>query len=391
MTQMTLTPDTLTQDKAFSGRVAAENQLPYWLALTQIQGLGSRSILRLMDYLKTPQAVWEASEKLWNESLKARNKKAVIEKWQHVKQTLIPEQLLETYQNLNIKILPISHSDYPPLLKQIYDPPAVLFVRGGIEALTGKTLAFVGTRKMTPYGQQVTENLITGLKPVNPVIVSGLALGVDGVAHRTALQQDLKTVAVFGCGIDQIFPASHQRLAKQVLENDGALVSEYGLGVSGQSWMFPKRNRIVAGLSYGTVVIEGPKTSGAMITAKLANEENRTVFALPGNIYSPNSAGPHQLIQQGATMLTSAADILKELNWQQSNRISNTVPDESTSSFNLTDEQKAILKLIDYEPTTIESIQQRSLLPIQKIRQIVGLFEIEGLVVPHPGGQVSRL
>jgi len=369
-----------------------QSQLPYWLALTQVPGLGPRSVAALLAAMSTPEEIWAAPASRLKEVLKARHKEAVIEAWQQLKQALNPIYLLETYQSLGIQILPITHPDYPPLLKQIYDPPVVLFVRGRVAALTGKTLAFVGTRKMTAYGQQVTETVIGDLKPVGPVIVSGLAAGIDGVAHQAALNHQLTTVAVFGCGIDQIFPAHHQGLAKRILEAGGALVSEYGLGVPANKGTFPQRNRIVAGLCYATVVVEGDIGSGALITAKLAMEENRTVFAVPGNIFSPVSRGPNQLIQQGATALTSAEQLLTDLHWSGADRLCVGNPKllESASQEGLTDDQKSLLKRIDYEPTTVESIQQRCVWPIEKVRQTLTLLEIEGLIRPHPGGKVSR-
>lgn len=202
--------------------------------------------------------------------------------------------------------------DYPKLLAQIYDPPKQLYCRGNMRLLSTFCIGVVGTRKLTDYGKEAAETIISGLSGNNITVVSGLAFGIDTVAHQTALDNELPTIAVLGTGIDDknIYPNTNLPLAKNILEKGGLIISEYPQGTRGYKGNFPARNRIISGLSRGILVVEAPEISGALITTKFATEQNRDVFAVPGNIFSPNSKGPNMLIQRGAKPVFSAQDIL---------------------------------------------------------------------------------
>ena len=214
--------------------------------------------------------------------------------------------------NFPIEEITQKSREYPKLLAQIADPPKQLYCRGNIGLLKSFCIGVVGTRKLTAYGKQATEEIITGLAGREITIVSGLAFGIDAIAHQTALDNELPTIAVLGTGIDDksIYPNTNLPLAKEILKNNGLIISEYPEGTEGYKSNFPARNRIISGLSKGVLIIEAPLISGALITTKFATEQNRDVFAIPGNIFSPNSKGPNMLISKGAKPVFSAEDIL---------------------------------------------------------------------------------
>ena len=212
-------------------------------------------------------------------------------------------------QTINLK-----HKNYPQLLKEIYDPPEKLYLLGKLKSKEKYPLAVVGTRRISSYGRQITMSLVKALSQAGLTIISGLALGTDGLAHQTALDVSGRTIAVLGSGLDIIYPSAHKKLAQEIIKSGGAVVSEYPLNTRPSKWTFPARNRIVAGMCLGTLVIEAPKRSGALITARFALEQGREVFAVPGSIYTENSAGCHILIKMGAKPVTKPEDILESFN-----------------------------------------------------------------------------
>jgi len=210
-----------------------------------------------------------------------------------------------------MQTIDVKHKNYPKLLKEIYDPPQTLYVNGPLKSKEKYPLAVVGTRKVSLYGQKITRSLVKVLAQAGFTIISGLALGVDGIAHQTTLDVGGRTIAVLGSGLDIIYPSSHQQLAQKIIESNGVIVSEYEPKSRPSKWTFPARNRIVAGMSLGTLVIEAPKKSGALITARFALEQGREVFAVPGSVYNENSAGCNLLIKMGAKPVTKPEDILE--------------------------------------------------------------------------------
>jgi DNA processing protein len=279
-----------------------------------------------------------------------------------------------------INTLKISDKEYPELLKKIYDPPKELYIKGAIASLSGKCLAIVGTRKATEYGKRIARELAKGLAQSGFTIVSGLAEGIDTEAHLGALESGGKTIAVFGCGIDIVFPIKNTALANEI-EKKGALVSEYGPGIQGAKWTFPRRNRIISGLSLGVVMVEGHWESGAMITAKLALDEGREVFAVPGNVELEQTKGPHWLIKQGAKLIENVDDILEEFDMGRSAGGKAKEPDHSQLSI---DEIK-IISFLTREPRHIDELSAQSGMSAHEALGILSMLEIKGQVEQMPG------
>lgn len=272
----------------------------------------------------------------------------------------------------------LGDKEYPKLLAQIHDPPKQLYCRGNTKLLNSFCFAVVGTRKLTAYGKEATEHIISGLAGSGMTIVSGLAFGVDSVAHQTSLDSGLPTIAVLGTGIDDnsIYPSTNLPLARNILDENGLIVSEYPKGTEGYKGNFPARNRIISGLSKGVLVIEAPEKSGALITTKFATEQNRDVFALPGNIFLPNSKGPNMLIQKGAKPVFSAEDILGsyyqnlELNLESKKDISTKNPIE-----------KKILDILDNEEElTVDEIIRAVGLEASQVIAALSILELKNKV-----------
>lgn len=272
---------------------------------------------------------------------------------------------------------------YSKLLVHIADPPPQLYCRGNIKLLNSFCFAVVGTRKLTAYGKEATEHIVSGLADSGMTIVSGLAFGVDAIAHQTALESNLPTIAVLGTGIDDksIYPNTNLPLAKRILEAKGLIISEYPERTNGYKGNFPARNRIISGLSKGVLVIEAPLISGALITSKYATEQNRDVFALPGNIFLPNSKGPNMLIQKGAKPVFSAEDILGsyyqnlELNLAAKNDISTQNPAE-----------KKILDILDEkEEVAVDEIIRESELETSQVIVALSMLELKNKIKQKNG------
>ena len=266
--------------------------------------------------------------------------------------------------------------NYPKLLKEIYDAPICLFTRGELNN-DGFILAVVGPRKFSSYGKQITEEIVGNLASQGIVIISGLALGIDSIAHHTTLQAGGKTIAVLGSGINDkhIYPAGHRNLANDIIKKGGAVISEYPPGALPSKFTFPRRNRIIAGMSLGTLVIEAAEGSGALITAQSALDNNREVFAIPQNITSPNSAGVNQLIKNGAHPVTSAQDIIDVLDLEDiKNFISNReiVPDSPTEA--------KLLEFLSREPIHIDQLVKQTQLDSPTVNATLILMEMKGMV-----------
>lgn len=286
-----------------------------------------------------------------------------------------------------IREIKFGAKEYPKLLAQIADPPKQLYCRGNIKLLNSFCFGIVGTRKLTTYGKEATEHIVSGLADSGMTIVSGLAFGVDTVAHQTALDNDLPTIAVLGTGVDDksIYPNTNLPVAKIILKEKGLIISEYPKGTNGYKSNFPQRNRIISGLSKGVLVIEAPLVSGALITTKFATEQNRDVFALPGNIFSPNSKGPNMLIQKGAKPVFSAEDILGnyyqnlELNLQPKNDISTKNPIE-----------KQILAILDgNEGLSGDNVIIKTGLDVSQVMATLSILEIRNKVRQKNGKYIK--
>ncbi len=277
----------------------------YWVAFSAFPGIGPVRFRHLLDTFGTAKAAWEAP---------------LSDKFIHFKKTFTIDEYLEKLERLHVSVLTLGDPKYPKLLKEISDPPFLLYIRGkntGAPINLDKTIAVVGSRNITRYGEEVTRGLVTGLVAYGFTIVSGMAYGVDAVAHQAAMDAGGKTIAVLGCGIDIIAPTGNAKLYRMIGEEGfGAIISEMPLTLRPDKGLFIARNRIISGLSLGVVVTEGADDSGALITARNASEQGREVFAVPGPITSRYSAGPAQLIKKGAKLVESVEDILDEINYR---------------------------------------------------------------------------
>ncbi|MCR4283941.1 MAG: DNA-processing protein DprA [Parcubacteria group bacterium] len=276
----------------------------------------------------------------------------------------------------------MSFSEFPSLLKEIPDPPKQLYIEGEFPSEDSIFLGVVGTRKFSAYGKQACEKIIEGLKGCNIVIVSGLAIGIDAIAHRSALGQGLKTIAIPGSGIDRsvLHPRSNHRLADEIIKKGGALLSEFEPEMPAGIHTFPIRNRIIAGLSHAILVIEAPERSGTSITARLALEYNRDVYAVPGSIFSINSAGSNKLIRQGAIPITSSAELIEGLglNPQTSKQ----------EEINFNDSEKQILDMLS-EPIERDELLRNTKLTLKEFNPLLMTMEIKGLI-KETGGKIFR-
>lgn len=294
---------------------------------------------------------------------------------------------IERLKRVEARLVTFWDDDYPELLKQIYDPPAFLFVKGVLKKEDKFSLAVVGTRQPSAYGKLVTERLTPELVRAGLTIVSGLAYGVDTIAHKLAIQSGGRTIAVLGSGVDVIYPNENRALAKKI-EGAGALVSEFPMGSDPDRTNFPRRNRIICGLSLGTLVIEAGLKSGALITAAMALDQGRDVFAVPGNIYSPKSAGANQLIKDGAKVVTSAQDVFDEIQPQFSLALQ---VEPTHSDVSLSEDERKIIELLSHEPKHIDMIAAAGKQPTSLALSLLLSLELKSLVKQLPGKYFVRL
>lgn len=270
----------------------------------------------------------------------------------------------------------ITEDQIPFLLTEIPQPPKKLHLKGMLPKDGSRILCVVGSRKHSSYGEEVCRKLILGLKGYTICIVSGLAIGIDGIAHRAALDAGLQTIAFPGSGLNatDLHPARHARLADEIVHSDGGLISEFEMNQKGAPWTFPRRNRLMAGISHATLVIEAELKSGTLITSKFATDYNRDVGAVPGQITSKLSEGPHMLIRLGATPITCSEDILEMLSFNRPETIQKELP------LDLNESERKIIQLLQIEPMTSEILIQKTCLSAQKINETVSLLEIKGVI-----------
>jgi DNA processing protein len=344
----------------------------YWIALNQVKGIGAARFKVLVDYFGDPCAVWEAPPRaLQSIGLPAN----VVEDFLKVRSSLDIDALSQKIQAIpDLSVLTWEDDHYPHRLKQIPNPPPVVYLRGKLAASDDWAVAVVGTRRVSPYGQQVAEMVASFLARNGVTVVSGLALGVDSIAHRAALDAGGRTIAVLGSGVDHIYPSQNSTLAGEMLAS-GAVISEFGLGTRPDRGNFPARNRIISGLSLATVVVEAGEKSGDLITASFAADQGREVFAVPGKIFDPQSKGTNQLIRKGAYPLLAPEDLLEALNLtliteQQSARV--VLPADATEA--------AIFDVLGHEPMHIDEIGQHARLPIDQVSATLALMELKGMV-----------
>lgn len=360
--------------------------LKYWVGFSKIPSIGPTRFQKLLKGFPDLEQAWNAP--LWQLG-QAGLEEHIIAEIVRSRQEINLDDEMARLEKENVRVITILDKDYPKLLKEIYSPPPVLFWRGSLPSDDEFFLAIVGTRKPSAYGEHVTKTLARDLAQNGLTIVSGLALGIDSLAHSAALEAQGKTVAVLGCGIERanIYPASNRYLAEKLVGGGGCIISEHPLGTPPLKHHFPRRNRIISGLSLGTLVVEAPLKSGALLTAQLALEQNREVFAVPGNITSAYSAGTNKLLKMGARVTTSAEDVLETLNLQKATQYlaAAAVVGES-------EEEVKILAYLEREPIHVDELSRSTGLPIQTINATLTLMEMRGKV-RHMGGMnyiVSR-
>ena len=347
------------------------SDLKYWVAFNRIQGIGRVRFSQLEAYFGNLEQAWHAGAgDLKAAGLDTRSIDSIIAS----RPGISPDSEMEMLSRHHVQALTWNNPSFPSRLKEIYDVPPLLYIRGTLDPADEWSIAIVGTRRASVYGRQVTERITTDLVHNKITIVSGLAHGIDSVAHRTALENGGRTIAVLGCGLDLVYPAENTRMAQRIIEQ-GALVSEYPLGTKPRAENFPRRNRIMSGLSLGVVVTEAGEGSGALITANLALEQNREVFAVPGSVLSPASRGANRLIQDGAKLVTDTTDILEELNLTmipQQLEMKEIIPANETESL--------LLKFLRNEPLHIDEVCRRSQLPIATVSSTLAMMELKGMV-----------
>lgn len=376
-----------------------ENSLRNWLALTHVNKLGPVRIHSLLEIFQTPSAILEAGNSAWNQA--GLSEKMIqnlsTPDWDKV------DTDLEWAEHENASIITLDDDRYPPLLKNIPDAPPVLYILGQAELLKLPQLAIVGSRNPTHAGKDIAHDFAAYLTKMGMTITSGMALGIDAAAHQGALDSMLNnghgfTVAVTGTGLDRVYPAKHRDLAHNIAEN-GVLVSEYAPGTPPLPGNFPRRNRIISGLSMGVLVVEAALQSGSLITARLAIEQGREVFAVPGSIHHPLAKGCHSLIRQGAKLVETAEHVLEELggfvglmgefaeeNSQSEQKSDQKQKTDSNSGFNIDDEYKEVLKCVDFEPTSVDKVVERSGLTADAVCSMLLVLELQGYVTALSGG-----
>jgi DNA processing protein len=345
----------------------------YWLGFNLVKGVGPAKIQSLLSYCGDIKAAWNADSALLDKlGFDKRAKENLID----ARGTLDLDQELEKVHSKHIKILTWDSPDYPSYLREVDGPPPLLYVVGGLEDIDRWAVAVVGTRRVTPYGRQMTQEIVAGLVRNGVTIISGLARGVDAIAHKTALEHGGRTIAVLGSGPDNVYPPEHRDLARQIVRGRGAVISDYPLGTEPEAKNFPPRNRIISGLSLGVVVVEAGKRSGATITAKRALEQGREVFAVPGNVNKAASRGTNRLIQRGeAKLVTNANDVLEELNLHmvfEHTAVQKALPE--------TKEEAALFEYLSAEPIHIDTLSRATGLSSQTVSSTLTLLELKGIV-----------
>jgi DNA processing protein len=348
-----------------------KKELKYWVGFSLIPRIGRVKFSRLESHFGDLKSAWQATPGELKKAGLDRGSANAVGYW---RDRISLDAEMEKLEKYGAKVLTFHDQDYPARLKEIYDYPPVLYIRGRLLPQDEWCLAVVGTRRSTVYGRQAAEELVTDLARNKITIVSGLARGIDSVAHQSALAAGGRTIAVFGCGLDIVYPAENATLAQDIIKQ-GALISEFPLGTRPRADNFPRRNRILSGLSLGVLVVEADETSGAMITAHLALEQNREVFAVPGSILSPASRGTNHLIQEGAKLILGYTDIMEELNLTA---VAQQM--ELTELLPTTDTETRLLKQLSAEPTHIDDVCRSSGLPVATVSGTLAMMELKGLV-----------
>ena len=355
----------------------------HWLVLHQLLGGSNRLLLNLSRLSENPTNILAAADSAWLRAGADRKQLARRRHWQHELSDVARGQLRQL-RVLEAQILPIASAEYPPLLREIPDPPALLYVRGDVRHLSMPALAVVGSRKSSQAGLRSAGELSTQLAAAGLAICSGLALGIDGAAHRAALGAGAITLGVMATGLDRVYPRQHQSMAAEIVER-GVLVTEFPLGTPPTRERFPQRNRIISGLSLGVLVVEAALRSGSLITARMALEQNREVFALPHSIYHAQGRGCNALLKEGACLVREVGDILQELRGYESARLAPAV----TAQPALAGDLEQVLALLGDAPVGLDELAAVSHKPVAELMRAMTELQLRRLV-ENKGGLYMR-
>jgi DNA processing protein len=343
----------------------------YWIGFNLVKGIGAVRFQALLDHFGDAQSAWNAPTDVLRQSGLGQK---TLENLLQIRAQVDLDRVWESIQAQGIQVLTWEDEAYPARLKEIDQPPPVLYLRGELKPGDTWAVAIVGTRRITAYGRQVTEEVASALARDGITIVSGLARGVDSVAHQAALEAGGRTLAVLGSGVDRIYPPEHRRLGEQVIAQ-GALVSDYPPGTPPDANNFPPRNRLISGLSLAVIVVEAGATSGALITAAFAADQGREVFAVPGNINAPSSQGTNRLVRDGAHPLLDVQDVLEVLNLTMvtEQRVARAVlPADATEA--------RLLQVLGRQPLHVDDIRLQTGMPIEQVSAALALMELKGMV-----------
>lgn len=360
------------------------SNLTDWLALYLTPGLGIKTWHKLRSAFDQPDRIFTASATELRKMVPWLSAKIInsINKEKLRQQAQIE---LDRADKTETKIISINCRGYPELLQHIHEPPPFLYIKGDPDLLNSNCLGIVGARASTTYGQRVAHSMAKQLSSLGLTITSGMALGIDAAAHKGALEAGGSTIAVLGCGLDVIYPRQNNKLYHQIAK-EGAVVSEYPFGTQPEPFRFPARNRIISGLSLGLLVVEAARKSGSLITAHLAMEQGREVFAVPGQVDSFKSEGTHGLLKNGAKLVHTVDDILEELapmvHWQE-----NEQDQEKRKAPELNQEEQALFNCLDTYPQNIDSLMEKSGLAADTVQQVLLTLELKNLIISLPGSQ----
>lgn len=349
------------------GIIISSQQQKYWLGFNRATGIGPVRLHALLEVFGDVESAWMASPAQLRAAGLGRK---TVEKFVHARDAMDLDAELERVLSMGFQLLSLDDSDYPEDLAEIHSPPIVLYIWGDLLPQDRVAAAIVGTRRATPYGKAVARDLASGLASSGVTIVSGLARGIDGVAHQAALEAGGRTITVLGSGLDQIYPPEHRKLANSIAEA-GAVVTDYPLGTRPEGSNFPPRNRIISGLSLAVIVVQAGERSGALITANFAVEQGRDVFGVPGRIYDHGSKGVNRLISQGAFPATSVDDVLEVLNLDAVAKAAPApLPEDKT--------ERMVLGSLGSEPIHIDELRARCELPIAELTACLSMLELRG-------------
>jgi len=360
-----------------------DEEKKYLLFFSCFPKIGPLRLRLLIKFFGSPAKVWNASKR---ELLKVNLSQKLVDEFFVFKKNFDPNSYFVRLKKIGIKVITYEEKDYPENLKKIKDPPIVIYYKGELESIENPILAVVGARKMTSYGKDVCEYFVEELAKKGVVIVSGLALGVDTQAHRTALKMGGKTVAVLGSGLEMIYPRANYSLAEKIVEKKGAVITEYPLDYPALPENFPARNRIISGISLGVLIIEGARNSGTLLTAMHAASQGREVFAVPGPIDSLTSWTPHFLIKNGAKLVSSIEDILEEIDLNikiEERKVREIVPQD--------EKEEKILQALEEGPTHLDEIVRITKIKVSQISEKLTFLELKGMVKNLGGGVYKRV